>query len=142
MALREIDDQVLIGEQIMAADVADLADRGVTLIINNRPDGEEPGQPPAADIEAATRAAGLDYRFIPVADEFADDKVAAMADAIAGSEGRVLAFCRSGTRSAYLWALARTRHGADANDLIWKAARAGYNIRPLMPWLKEFSPPG
>ena len=51
-------------------------------------------------------------------------------------EGPVLAFCRSGTRSTYLWALARSSRGADADSLIGQAAAAGYDVRPLAPYLR------
>ena len=122
--------------QIMPEDVAELADCGVVMIVNNRPDGEEEDQPPAAAIEAAARAAGMDYRHIPVAETFSADKVAALGEALAGAEGNVVLFCRSGTRSAYLWALARARQGAEVDELVFRARQAGYNLRPLLPWLK------
>ena len=58
MTVRQLDDRVLVSGQIMPADVADLRRHGVTMIVNNRPDGEDPGQPLAADIEQAARSAG------------------------------------------------------------------------------------
>jgi uncharacterized protein (TIGR01244 family) len=135
MRFVELDDKTLVSGQLQAADMADAAANGVTMIVNNRPDGEEPDQPKAAEIEAAAIAAGLDYTHIPIVDIFSDEKVEAMAAALADAEGRVLAFCRSGTRSTYVWALARARSGAEAGDLIRRATNAGYNIRPLMQWL-------
>jgi len=140
MTFRELDRQVLVADApVAAADMAAAAERGVTLAVNNRPDGEEPDQESGAALEAAARAAGLDYAHIPVGLEFSGDKVEALAAALAGAEGRVLLFCRSGTRSAYLWALARAREGAVPDALARNAARAGYNIRPLMPWLNRGS---
>ena len=47
----------------------------------------------------------------------------------------VLIYCKSGTRSAFLWALARARQGADVDDLVSQAAQAGYDLRPILPWL-------
>jgi len=129
------DTVIVAGRQLEPEDVAELADCGVTMIVNNRPDGEEEGQPPGAEIEAAARAAGMAYLYIPVAETFSADKVAALGEALAGAEGNVLLFCRSGTRSAYLWALARARQGADVDELVFRAAQAGYNLRPLFPWL-------
>ena len=61
-----IDNGAFVSGQIAPADVAEAAALGVTLIVNNRPDGEEPGQPSGAEIEAAAVAAGLEYRHIPV----------------------------------------------------------------------------
>jgi uncharacterized protein (TIGR01244 family) len=138
MRFFELDGKTLVADaQLQAADMADAVARGVTMVVNNRPDGEEPDQPTAADLETAAKAAGLGYSHIPVGLEFSADKVAAMAEALTQAEGRVLIFCRSGTRAAYLWALARAREGAEAGDLIRQAAHAGYNIRPLLPWLKR-----
>ena len=59
-----------------------------------------------------------------------------MGEALANAEGNALIFCKSGTRSAYLWALARARQGADADELVLRAAQAGYDLRPILPWLK------
>lgn len=128
--------KALVAGQIMPADMAEAAAHGVTAIVNNRPDDEEPGQPAAADIEAAAKAAGLVYAHLPISAEFSDDKIEALRDLLAEAPGRVLLFCGSGTRSAYLWALARARDGAPADELVRRAAQAGYNIRPLLPWLE------
>ena len=66
-----LDDTTLIAKrQIVAEDLQAVAAQGVRLLVNNRPDGEEPGQPSSAEIEAAARAAGLDYHHIPVAGGF------------------------------------------------------------------------
>lgn len=137
MRFFELDKKTLVADgPLHEADLADAAARGVTLVVNNRPDGEEPGQASAAELEAAVRAAGLDYQHIPVALEFPKDKVVAMDEALGYAEGRILIGCRSGTRSTYLWALARARGGAEPNALVQRAASAGYNIRPILPWLK------
>jgi uncharacterized protein (TIGR01244 family) len=137
MIFRELDRKTLVADgQLQASDLAAAVARGVTMIVNNRPDGEETGQPPAAEIEAAARAAGLQYAHIPISAEFSADKVAAMSAALAEAEGLALLFCRSGTRSTYLWALARAREGALPEALLGNAARAGYNLRPILPWLK------
>jgi uncharacterized protein (TIGR01244 family) len=105
------------------------------VIVNNRPDGEEPGQPDSAEIEAAARAAGLDYRHIPIAGGFPAAAVEAVAEAL--DRGPVLLFCRTGTRSTYAWALARSSRGAAADGLIAAAAGAGYDLRPLGPLLSR-----
>lgn len=137
MRFTELDRKVLVADgQVRAADMAAAVERGVTLIVNNRPDGEEPGQPSAAELEAAARAAGLDYVHIPVALEFSQDKVVAMDEALGHAQGRILLFCRSGTRSTYLWAMARARGGAVPAALVQNAAQAGYNIRPILSALK------
>lgn len=128
---RQIDESMLVSGQIQPEDVQAAADAGVTMIVNNRPDGEQPGQPAGAAIEAAARAAGLDYRHIPVAGGLSPDLVQAMAEALDAAEGKVLGFCAAGTRSTYLWALARLKAGADVEEIIAKAGAAGYDLSAL-----------
>ena len=137
MRFFELDPKTLVADSpLRASDLAEALARGVTLIVNNRPDGEEADQPTAADLEIAAKAAGLDYAHIPVALEFSKDKVAALDEALGHAEGRILLCGGSGTRSAYLWALARAGGGVEPAALVHSAARAGYNIRPILPWLK------
>ncbi len=126
---RRLDDHISVSGQILPGDVAHLAAQGFRTIVNNRPDGEQLNQPGASEIEDAARAAGLAYHHIPVAGGFSPDQVEAMAHALA--HGPVFAFCAAGTRSTYLWALARAASGDDAGTLIAKAAAAGYDLRPI-----------
>ena len=109
MIFRALDEATLVAGQLGAGDIAEAVAAGVTTIVNNRPDGEEPGQPTAAEIEAAARAAGLDYRDIPIAETIAPHHVAALRAAMDDAEGKLLLFCRSGARSTCLWALAQKR---------------------------------
>jgi uncharacterized protein (TIGR01244 family) len=132
---RRVDDKMLLAGQIDASDVAEAAAQGVTMIVNNRPDGEAPGQPTSAQIEAAAQAAGIGYRHIPVAGGFSPDQVREMGEAIDASEGQVLAFCAAGTRSAYLWALARAQAGDAGDEIVRKGAEAGYDLTPLRAYL-------
>lgn len=130
-----LDDKILVAGQIAPGDLAALAALGVTMVINNRPDGEEVGQPEAGAIAEAAKAAGLDYRFIPVAGGFSEAQVLEMVGALDAAQGKVLAFCRSGTRSCFLWALARSRLGDSADVLIGKAEKAGFDLRPIALYL-------
>ena len=132
--MRQLDSTTFVSGQITPEEIAAL---GVATIVNNRPDGEEPGQPDSDTIEAAAKAAGIDYRHIPVAGGFSQPQVAQMADALAQAQGPVLAFCKSGTRSTYLWALARARLGDDAEALTAKAAAAGYDLSPIRAFLAQ-----
>lgn len=134
---RTLDDKVSVWGQIGAEEVAAAADAGFTTIVNNRPDGEEPGQPAGAEIAAAAAAAGLAYIAIPVDHSgFREDQAAAMAEALNSADGPILAFCRSGTRSTFLWALARKRLGDDGDALVAKAAAAGYDLSPIAAALR------
>ncbi len=130
-----LDDRVLVAGQIAPEDVARAAALGVTTIVNNRPDGEEPDQPAGAEIAAAAAAADLAYHHIPVAGGLGPDQVTEMAAVLDAAEGKTLAFCKAGTRSAYLWALARARRGADGQELLERAAAAGYDLSPLRSYL-------
>ena len=126
--------------QIGPSQIAEAAALGVTLVINNRPEDESDDQTPGAEIEAAARTAGMDYVAIPVTHSgFSEPQVEAMAAALEGADGGVLAYCRSGTRSTLLWALAEASQGGDPDALTNMAAKAGYDvspIRPLMDMLK------
>lgn len=135
VTFRKLDDRTFVAGQIGAEDIAEAKSQGVTMIVNNRPDGEEPGRPSSAEIETATRAAGLDYRHIPIAGSFSMDQVEAMAVALEEARGMSLAFCRSGTRSTYLWALARKAGGGNGAEIMRRAAEAGYDLSPIEPLL-------
>jgi uncharacterized protein (TIGR01244 family) len=127
-----LDDDTIVAGQIRPEDMAAIAAAGVTLIVNNRPDHEEPGQPTTADLRAAAEAAGLTYRDIPVAGGIAPRQIAAACEALDEGEGKTLFFCRSATRSTYLWALARASRGADPSELVRWAAAAGYDLAPII----------
>ena len=134
---RTLDPSISVFGQLEPEDVVAAKAEGFTTIVNNRPDNEQPGQPAGAAIEAAAKAAGLAYVAIPVDHSgFNEGQVAAMADALEAARGPVLAFCRSGTRSTYLWALARHKLGDDGEQLIAKAANAGYDLSALRPVLE------
>jgi uncharacterized protein (TIGR01244 family) len=129
---RKLTDKVLASPQIGRDEVAAAAAEGVTLIINNRPEGESDDQTAGAEIEAAAKAAGLGSVAIPVTHAgFSEAQVKSMAEALAGADGKVLAYCRSGTRSTLLWALAEASRGANPDELARHAAEAGYDLAPV-----------
>jgi uncharacterized protein (TIGR01244 family) len=132
-----IDADTFVAGQIAPADLPEIVAAGVSTIVNNRPDGEEAGQPAGAEIEAAARAAGLDYRHIPFSGVLSSEQVEELAGLLDSAPGKLLAFCRTGTRSTYLWSLAQASRGADAETLIAQAAAAGYDIAHLRPHLKS-----
>ncbi len=129
---RTIDRRFLASPQIGTGDIAAARELGVTLVVNNRPDGESDDQPAGAEIEAAARAAGMDYIAIPVTSAgFGQPQVEAMCEALEGTDGLVLGYCRSGTRSTLLWALAQASDGADPDAIAAAAAAAGYDVGPV-----------
>jgi uncharacterized protein (TIGR01244 family) len=130
--LRALDDKVMVAGQIAPDQVAALKRLGVNMIVNNRPDGEDAGQPTAADIEAAARAAGLGYRWVPIRRGPGPAEVEAMQEAMRDcADGKLLAFCRSGARSTFAWALARHEEGVDRDALEQAAAGAGISLAPI-----------
>lgn len=137
---RKLTDNIHVSPQITLKDVAEATAMGVKLIINNRPEGESDDQVPGPEIEAAARAAGMDYVAIPVTHSgFSEPQVVAMAKALDEAKGPILAYCRSGTRSTLLWALSEASQGGDPDALTNMAAKAGYDVspvRPLMDMLK------
>ena len=130
--IRQLDEKVLISSQIAPQEIAGLAAQGVTLLVNNRPDGEEPGQPLASEIEAAAESAGIDYRFVPIIRGIGPADVEAMQEALRdGQSGKLLAFCRTGTRSALALALAKREEGASLEEVVSQLSQAGVDHGPI-----------
>ena len=129
---RKLEDGIFASPQIDVTDIARAKELGVTLVINNRPEGESPDQTPGDEIEAAARAAGMDYLCIPVTHAgFSEAQVKAMAEALGNAEGPVLAYCRSGTRSTLLWSLAEASRGRGVDEIASAAACGGYDVAPI-----------
>jgi uncharacterized protein (TIGR01244 family) len=138
MIIRQLDEQTFVDGQIGPEDLAEVKALGVTMVINNRPDGEDAGQPTSAEIEEAARAAGLDYRHVPIARGMGPSDVEAMREAIhATGEGKMLAFCRSGNRSTLAWAIARNEDGTPRDELQRCAEGAGFSLDPVAHLLRD-----
>jgi uncharacterized protein (TIGR01244 family) len=130
--IRQLDDKVMVSGQVVPHEVAGLAEQGVTMLVNNRPDGEEPGQPLASEIEDAATAAGIGYRFVPIIRGIGPSDVETMQDAMRETgDGKLLAFCRSGTRSALAIALAKREGGASTDEVIQQLNEAGFDHGPI-----------
>jgi uncharacterized protein (TIGR01244 family) len=129
---RRLNENVMVSPQLALGDIAVAAAQGVALIVNNRPDGEEPDAPQGDAIAAAAAAAGLNYVAIPIGHAgFSEPQVDAMIAALEQAEGPILAYCRSGTRSTLLWALAAAKQGEDPETIARTAAQAGYDVSPI-----------
>ena len=134
----ELDATTLVAGQIAPADIAALKAQGVTMIVNNRPDGEDVGQPTSAVIEAATRDAGLDYRHVPIARGMGPSSVEAMRSAMhAAGAGKLFAFCRTGNRSALAWAVAKSEDGMPRDELERCVGGAGFDLGPVSHLLRD-----
>jgi uncharacterized protein (TIGR01244 family) len=134
--IRSINDRISVAPQIAPEDMAAIKAAGFVAIVNNRPDDEEGGQPSGDTIRAAAEAAGLAYSAIPVTHAgFSHPQIDAMAAALTAADGPVLAYCRSGTRSCNLWALAAAKAGRDPELLVAQARGAGYDLAGMKPTL-------
>ncbi len=140
--IRQINESISVAPQIAVEQVVEIAAAGFKTIVNNRPDDEDAGQPSGDAIRAAAEAAGLKYVSIPVTHAgFSHPQIDAMTQALTDSDGPVLAYCRSGTRSCNLWALAAAKAGRNPNLLLAQAEDAGYDLRGIRPMLDALAGP-
>jgi uncharacterized protein (TIGR01244 family) len=111
LALQRLDADVSAAPQLGPEAMAEAKAAGFRSVINNRPDFEAgPTQPTNASIEAAARAAGLEYAHLPVAPNIqSPEEIARFRVLIDTMPKPILAFCRSGTRSGKLWRAATGR---------------------------------
>jgi uncharacterized protein (TIGR01244 family) len=137
LELKRINDDVSVAPQISPDDMPAIKAAGFATVINNRPDGEATDQPASETMRAAAEAAGLGYHYIPLGrDGVSPQMVDETAAVLEGSNGPVLAFCRSGTRSTTLWALSQAGK-TPAQEIVAQAAHAGYEISHLLGHLSQ-----
>ena len=130
--IRQLDDRTFASGQIAADEVAGLAEQGFTVLVNNRPDGEDPGQPAASEIEEAAAAAGIKYHYVPISRGIGPADVETMGEALSDAEGgKLLAFCRSGMRSALALGLAKRQRGETAEEVQRCLSEAGFDPSPI-----------
>ena len=132
---KQLVDGFYVAGQLQDRDFAAAAARGVRTVVNNRPDGEAPDQLPHAQAAAAAHAAGLDYHYLPVVNgHLTIETVEVMRELMADVDGPILAYCRSGTRSTFLWAFA-SAPGLPPRTIVEAAAHAGYDLTGIAPQL-------
>ena len=129
----EIAPGLAIAAQIKADDVAALAEQGVRTIINNRPDGEEASQAPAAVVGDEAKKHGVAYIYLPVTTAtISTADVAAFDRALEESAKPIVAHCRSGSRTYHLWAAAEAlNRKVDPAALVSEAAAKGFDLKAL-----------
>ncbi len=126
-----------VAGQLEAEDFPEIARLGFKTVVNNRPDGEEHGQLP--DREAAGHALRTDlaYHYIPSGKlALFSDPVVDAAEAVIATSGPVLAYCKSGTRSAIIWAAASARTQA-VDEVLLQLANAGFDFDFLSDELED-----
>lgn len=103
MQLYKLTDAFSVGPQILPTDVEAVKQAGFVAIVCNRPDGEDVGQPTAAEIAAECRRHDVAFHHLPISDGITAEMTERFRSIIAESEGPVLAYCRSGQRCSVLW---------------------------------------
>lgn len=137
MDIREVSPGFAVSPQIAPEDMRTLADKGFVAVVCNRPDGEEPGQPPLDDLRTAASEAGIAFHHIPVSGgAFPDEAVADFRAVRTETDGSLLAYCRTGTRSITLETLANPE-GLSAGERLSRAKAAGYDLAALAPRLGD-----
>lgn len=128
-----IDPRVFVSGQIDKDHLSGLVNQGVKVIVNHRPDREEPGQIASEDLEKEAAALGVRYVHAPVSGLPSPAAVQATGAALAalGPNDKALLFCKSGMRSSAAWAMAERDRGVDADTLRRQAAAAGYDLSRL-----------
>ncbi len=135
VSVQKLTDSVSVSPQIAVDDLDVLAKTGFVMVINNRPDGEEPGQPDHRTLAKAAQDAGLSYHYLPMTMAGLDKKmITDFADLVQSAGGPVLAYCRSGGRSAFLWALGADMPVADILDV---TGRAGFDFSSQAPVFEQ-----
>ena len=130
-----------VAGQIELNDLARAAAEGFKVVICNRPEGEDPGQPTAAEVQAAVEAVGMEYRALPFAGPPPPNVVAETAELLEAAPGPVLAYCRTGRRSIMAWAMAQALSGTRRpEEIIALAAKAGYDLDGARGALETLAP--
>jgi len=128
MDARRITDEISVAPQIAPADMAEVAQAGFRAIICNRPDGEGADQPTFEEIEAEAEKHGLKVAYLPiVAGKVRDEDATAFGAALTALPGPVLAYCRTGTRSATLWSLSQAER-RPLPEILAATKAAGYDM--------------
>ncbi|EHK52517.1 TIGR01244 family sulfur transferase [Allomesorhizobium alhagi] len=135
--MKKISDRLYVGPQLTAHDISRAKSQGFAAIMNNRPDGEEPGQPSAAENRSVAEGELLAYTHIPVtAGEISEGQVRAFQQALSRAAGPVLAHCKTGTRSAVLHAIGEVLDGRmEKNEVIPFGQSVGLDLSGAVKWL-------
>ena len=128
MNIKQLTENISVSAQVKHSDMADLARLGFKTIINNRPDREVPFQPRTKTLATRADKAGITYYYLPVkSGNMTQKNVDDFAALLTKAQGPVLAFCRTGTCSANLWAKANPED-LTRSDITHIGAQAGYAL--------------
>ncbi|ADP70372.1 protein of unknown function DUF442 [Rhodomicrobium vannielii ATCC 17100] len=138
MELHKLTDDLDVAGQIEPSDIPEIASKGIKTIICNRPDNESPGQPTFGEIDKIAQENGIKTIYHPIraANAISDADAEIFEKELAEAEKPVLAFCRSGTRSTFIWSLSQAGK-IPAQQIALTAMRAGYDISPVYQRLEK-----
>ncbi|MEP1198992.1 TIGR01244 family sulfur transferase [Tateyamaria sp.] len=132
MQIKQLDARTYVGPQISVADLDDLKRLNIRTVIALRPEGETADQPAISSLRDAAGALGVTVHQIPViSGNITDDDVHAYRAINSGTNGPVLAYCRSGMRATSLWALTAVEQGQSPDEILRKAKAAGFDLSAL-----------
>lgn len=138
MNLQSLSPSLRVTDQLVPTDIPALKEAGVSSVVCNRPDGEQPDQPDHLALQAACSRAGLSFAYLPVVPgSITDGHVQQFAVLLEQLPAPIAAYCRTGTRSASLWALSQIRAGsATPEQVLSVAGEAGYDLSSLASRLR------
>jgi len=136
--MKQLYNNLYVSGQLTEKDFAQLSAYGISVIINNRPDNEEPGQLSSEKAATLAHQHGIQYHYLPMANgqPLPPNLVKEFKTVLEETEGKVLAHCRTGMRSSVIWSLGQIREGTITVDQAIEAAKgAGIplsNARPIL----------
>lgn len=141
MPYARLNDKMSVAPQITPEDLPDLVAKGFKAVVCNRPDNEVPPELSSQALEAACEGAGIAFYNNPLAPGgLTPEAVAGQAQVITATDGAILAYCASGTRSAILWAFATAGQGEEnAENIVNALDNAGYSLPGIAPQLEQFA---
>lgn len=144
LAAKALTNEVSISGQVALDALAQVRGQGYQTIIDLRPDGEASNQPSAAAMEAAAKAAGLVFAYVPVApgaisDAAMEGASKAINAALASKRTPILIYCGSGRRATRTWSLVEASRpgGMDVEAIVHAAAKGGHSVEDLRGDLAE-----
>jgi uncharacterized protein (TIGR01244 family) len=135
--MKQVSDKLFIAPQLRAGDIRAAKAAGIAAIVNNRPDGEEAGQPTSWENRRVAEAEGMAYTHVPVVPgRVTKGHVADFQASLARADGPVLAHCKTGTRSAMLHAIGEVLDGRMTRDeIVPLGQRLGVDLSGAVKWL-------
>lgn len=123
--MKKLFETLYVSGQLSSDDFSALAEAGIKTIINNRPDDEEPGQLNSAQAKTLAAELGIAYHYLPMVNgqPLPATLVADFKQVLDNTTEPVLAHCKSGMRSSFIWALGQIPTGAVSVDQAINAAQ-------------------